>query len=107
MKVTWPQVAVVGIIVAALVGITISGKDTNGIILIGGAILAGLGLVAGKTEQVAKQTNGNQTAMLDLVAQQSAMLERLAHRMGDMQPPATADLTVEAVRPFSPAERGD
>lgn len=97
VKVTWPQVAVVAIIVGALVTVTVTGQDANGIMLIGGAILAGLGLVAGKTEQVAKQTNGNASAQLELIRDQSRMLQELAHKLAEMQPPTGDD------RPVSPA----
>lgn len=101
---TWPQAAVVGLIVAALVIVTVTGKDTSGIVLIGGGILAGLGLVVGKTDQVARQTNGADTAKLALIERQSEMLTELAHRLGDMQPgPKVVEPAVEDIHPISPA----
>lgn len=108
MKLTWPQAFVAGLVIAALVVVTVTDKDQSGVILIGGALLAGLGLIAGKTDQVAKQTNGNTAALLDMISRQTEILSDMAHRMAEMQPPTTPALdddliTVATVRPVSPA----
>jgi uncharacterized integral membrane protein len=58
-------------ILTAVVILTLHDKDSAGVYAFGGSILLGLGIVAGVTGQVASNTNGNTTRMLDMMAEQS------------------------------------
>lgn len=90
---TWQQVAVVAMIMGAVMVAIVLKRPTTELMLLGTTILAALGL--GKSEQVAKQTNGNMGKLLEMV-------EGMAHKMAEM-PPSSAQQSPEDVRPVSPA----
>lgn len=54
-------------LLGSIVTLTVVGKDTAGIYTFGGAILIGLGIMAGVTGQVASNTNGNTSKMLEML----------------------------------------
>lgn len=83
---SWPQVAVIGMILTAVVTLAALGQDTSALVGLGTLMLAGLGLIAGQVGQVARQTNGAQSELVELVRQQSQMMEGLAHKMALMVP---------------------
>lgn len=96
VNLTWKHVAIVGMFLAAIVALTLSGHDSGALIAVATAVLAGLGIIAGKqdaakeeTRVVREQTNGNTTKLLEMV-------DGLAHKLAEMAP-----LPVEA--PVSPA----
>lgn len=86
-NITWPQVAVVGIIVAGVVTLAVLGRDSTALYALGGLILAGIGLIAGNQQGVKDNTNGNMTRLL-------AMVEKMADQLAiapPPQPPPTID----------------
>jgi ABC-type transport system involved in cytochrome bd biosynthesis fused ATPase/permease subunit len=89
--VTWKHVAIVLGFFATVAVLSLTGQDTATFIVVGMAILAGVGLVAvqatGAKEQTAavkEQTNGNTTRLLDIVEAQGKLLAQ-------MQPAQSSD----------------
>lgn len=78
--VPWSVVAVVGIVVAGLVSLTLAGKDTAALGGLAALILAGVGLIGGTVLGVKENTNGTITKLTNVV-------EGLAHRLGDAPSP--------------------
>lgn len=70
-----PQVVLIlgltGMVLAAVVVLTVFGKDSAGVYAFGGAILIGLGVMAGTTAQLSTNTNGNTTRMLEMLDTQA------------------------------------
>lgn len=94
VNLTWKHVAVIAMFLTAIVALTVSGHDSGALIAVATAVLAGLGVIAGKqdavkeeTRVVREQTNGNTTKLLEMV-------EGLAHRMAEMTPPPPVDAPV-------------
>jgi len=81
---TWQQVAVIlgaaFMIMAAVIVLTIYGKDTAGVLTFGGVLLAGLGFGAVASGQTAikENVNGNTTKLLQIVEAQGKMLASMA-----------------------------
>lgn len=106
----------VGMLLGAIVTLTIVGKDTAGVYTFGGAILIGLGIMAGVTGQVASNTNGNTSSMLAMLAEaqrtNAQLVANSAAMMALMTPSSKAaeDKVIELTavtrdldRPVSPA----
>ena len=79
--VTWKHVAIVLGFFATVAVLSLTGQDTATFIVVGMAILAGVGLVAvqatsakEQTAVVKEQTNGNTTKMLELIEAQGKLL---------------------------------
>lgn len=73
-----PQVVLIlGLVVAilaAVVALTALGKDSQGVYTFGGAILVGLGILGGTVGQLASNTNGNWSKMMEQQAETNRML---------------------------------
>ena len=89
--VTWKHVTIVLGFFATIAALTFIGEDTSPVIVVGMAILAGIGVVAVKSAEtkeqsaaVQRQSNGNTTKMLEMLEAQGQMLAA-------MRPPATPD----------------
>lgn len=89
--ITWKHVAIILGFFATVAGLSVVGGDTAAFIVVGMAILAGVGVVAVKTTEtkeqtvaVKEQTNGNMSKLLELVQEQTKMLAA-------MQPPPADD----------------
>lgn len=108
--------ALVGMLLGSIVTLTVVGKDTAGIYTFGGAILIGLGVMAGVTGQVASNTNGNTGRMLDMLAETNRVNAVMAANMSSMvalMAPASKEAERQvielsaagagSVRPISPA----
>jgi len=87
---TWKHVTVAVAFLGAVVALQLAHADTTTVVVIGLAILGGVGLVANQnahqtetTQQVKEQTNGNQARMLE-------MLHAMAQQLAGMQPPPPA-----------------
>jgi hypothetical protein len=74
----------VGMLLGSIVALTIVGKDTAGIYTFGGAILIGLGVMAGVTGQVASNTNGNTGQMLKMLEETSRVNAQLVASLSSM-----------------------
>ena len=99
MKLSWPHVAVIGIIVAGVVALAALGRDTSALIALGTLLLAGIGLIAGSQLGIRDQTNGNTTRMLSILEAQGQLLAQ-------MQPLApTSDSEVVGSPPAAAAEQ--
>jgi len=96
VKLSWPHVAVIGVIVAGVVALAALGRDTSALIALGTLLLAGIGLIAGQQFGIRDQTNGNMSTVL-------SMLESQGKLLAQMQPAApiapTAEQPVEGGRP--------
>lgn len=93
--VTWKHVSIILGFFATVAVLAVSGQDTAAFIVVGMAVLAGIGLVAvqagaakEQTAAVKEQTNGNTTRLLDIVEAQGKLL-------ASMQPPPTDDQEVQ------------
>lgn len=82
MKVTWPAVALVGLIIGGLVILGALNRDTTQLVWLGLAVLSSAGLVS--TLAVKEQTNGRITQLVEVVERQGAMLAAA-------QPPPATD----------------
>lgn len=71
-------------LLGSIVTLTIVGKDAAGIYTFGGAILIGLGIMAGVTGQVASNTNGNTGRMLDQLAESQRVNAQMMTTMTSM-----------------------
>lgn len=80
MKLTWPHVVVVGLILGAIVLLAAFDRDTTALVGLGTLLLAGLGLVAGQQLGIKDQTNGNVSELLRLVRE-------MAVRLAEAPPP--------------------
>lgn len=87
MKITWQHVAIVGIVVAGVVALGLTGRDTAALIGLAGAVLAGLGIVAGQQGEIKTATNGNLARLVALV--EATMLQ-----LRQMPPPPTPSAPV-------------
>lgn len=83
---SWKHVVVVVAFLGAIVALQLAHADTSTVVVIGLAVLGGIGLVAVQnarqsetTQQVKEQTNGNQVRMLE-------MLHGMAQQLANMQP---------------------
>lgn len=65
-------------ILTAVVILTIYDKDAAGVYAFGGTILVALGIVAGVTGQVASNTNGNTSKMLEMMAEDRRVATQMA-----------------------------
>lgn len=74
MKVTWPHVAIVGLLLTAIVILGAFGRDTTALLAFGSILLAGIGLTLGQLTGVKEQTNGNTSRLLDVVEKQGQLL---------------------------------
>lgn len=71
-SITWPQVALVAVVVCVVGALTYAGKDPTPVV---GLILALLGgALYGEVRQVKEQTNGAQSALLHLIREQSKVI---------------------------------
>jgi hypothetical protein len=106
----------VGMILGAIVALTIFGKETEGVYLFGGSILIGLGIVAGVGGQLATNTNGNTSSMLAMLAEAqrtNAQLVANSAAMMALMTPSSKEaeakviemtaVTRDATAPVSPA----
>lgn len=78
-KLSWQHVALIGLVIAAMFGANLMGKDFDTLGLL--AVLGALGFVvaqqqstAAKTEQIKEQTNGNVTRLINNLEQLTAVL---------------------------------
>lgn len=79
MKLTWPHVVVIGLVLAAVVTLAALGQDTSALVGLGTLLLAGIGLIAGQQQGIREQTNGNTSELL-------RMVRDLANKVADMTP---------------------
>lgn len=95
-ELTWKHVIIAVAFLGCVTAVVVAKIDSGPVVLVGMAILAGIGWVGTKateakaeTSVVREQTNGNTTKML-------SMLESMANQMATMQPgPATPDALEE------------
>lgn len=107
----WQQVAVIALVVGAITTLMILGKDTSAMVALGIAVLTGLGMIAGQTSAIQKQTNGTQTQMVaafkESTDKHSDQVVAMAQMMAQMQPPAARVVVDDAptadLKPVSPA----
>jgi len=87
MKLNWPHVALVTVLVAGMVVLSVFDKDTTAYIALASAVLLGAGITAGIHQQgeIKQATNGNSAALVELVAE---MTRLLAAMTPPAQPPA-------------------
>lgn len=71
---TWPQVVAVVAALSAVAVLAVLKVDTTAIVTLVIALL--LGGVAGQVSQVRDQTNGNHSAMLETIREQSRIISR-------------------------------
>jgi arginine exporter protein ArgO len=97
-ELSWKHVIVVVAFLGAVVALQLAHADTSTVVVIGLAILGGVGLVATQnarqsetTQQVKEQTNGTQTRMLE-------MLHAMAQQLAGMQPSQPPTIDGEATR---------
>jgi len=106
------HVVVIVAFLACVTALTLTHSETSAIVLLGGAILAGIGIQVGQTTVLRDQTNGNQTRMLEntrhaleaqeehakrtleLVETTQRQVVMLAGKLAEMQPPPVADAPV-------------
>lgn len=81
MKLTWPHVAVIGLVLGAVVTLAALGRDTSALIGLGTLLFAGIGVVAAGMVGIKDQTNGNTSKLL-------TMVERMSEMLAQMRPPA-------------------
>jgi len=111
------HVVVIVAFLLCVTALTLTHSETSALILIGGAILAGIGIQVGQTTVLRDQTNGNQTKMLDnnrhaleaqeehakrtleLLETNQRQLVMLAGKLAEMSPMPI----VAAVEPVPPA----
>ena len=79
-RLSWPHVVIVGLVLGAITALAVTGKDTATLVVLGTAILGGIGLVGGLQFALKDQTNGNQAQLL-------AMVREMAAQLALMQPP--------------------
>lgn len=96
MKLTTQHVVVIGMVLAAIVALSIAGRDTSAIVGLGVAILAGLGLVVGQQLGIGGQVNGRFSTML-------SMIEKQGHMLAAMQPTPAIEATVITSQDHTPA----
>lgn len=89
---TWPQVAAIVAALGAVATLAVLKVDTTAIVTLVIALL--LGGVAGQVSQVRDQTNGNHSAMLDTIREQSRIIAR-SPAVVDPPPPAASDTTAD------------
>jgi hypothetical protein len=92
VKLTWPAVVVVGLVLAAITTLGALGRDTTALIGLGTLLLAGLGLIVGQQQAIKEQGNGNTSKLL-------AMVENQSHLLARMLPPGAATIDGEVVEP--------
>lgn len=80
MKVTWPHVAIVLIVLTTITILALSGQDTSAILSLATLLFIGIGLIVGQQQAQRDQTNGNTSEMLKI-------LEGLAKQLGETIPP--------------------
>jgi arginine exporter protein ArgO len=95
-ELSWKHVVVVLGFFGAIIALTLTGRDVATFVVVGMAILGGIGLVAAQsaatkeqTAAVQQQTNGNHTRLLDILERQGAMLAAM-----QPAPPIVVDATV-------------
>ena len=88
MKLTWPHVAIITVIVAGVVALAVVGRDTSALIALGTLLLAGIGLIAGQQSSLRDQNNGNMSKVLSTLEGQGQLLAQ-------MQPPPPVAVAVE------------
>jgi len=114
------------VIVAFLLCVTVLHlfhSDTSVLILVGGAILTGIGVQVGQTAVLREQTNGNQSKMLEntrhaleaqeehakrtleLVETTQRQVVMLAGKLAEMQPPPAADAPVSPAPTWVPDQQ--
>lgn len=78
------HVVIVGIVFAAIVIVTLTGSDSTAIIVVGMAVLGGLGLIAAQaagtakeTQIVREQTNGTNTRLVEIIEWQARLLAQM------------------------------
>jgi hypothetical protein len=91
--VSWKHVTIILGFFATIAVLTFAGQDTASFIIVGMAILAGVGVVAVKTTeakdqttQVKEQTNGNMTKMLEMLEAQGQLLAAMRPPSDDTKP---------------------
>lgn len=100
MKITWPHVAIVGLLLTAIVILGAFGRDTTALLALGSLLLAGIGLTLGQTTAVKEQTNGNMSRLLALVEKQGQLL-------ATMQPSPNGAIPGEVVGEVVDTPKGD
>jgi hypothetical protein len=88
VKLTWPHVAIITVIVAGVVALAVVGRDTSALIALGTLLLAGIGLIAGQQSSLRDQNNGNMSKVLSTLEGQGQLLAQ-------MQPPPPVAVAVE------------
>lgn len=83
MKITWQHVAIVGLVLAAIVGLSLKGDNatTTAMISLGTLVFIGIGLIVGGQQAQRDQTNGNMTRLL-------MMVEGMAKQLAAAPPPS-------------------
>jgi hypothetical protein len=95
-NITWPQVAVIFIVVAGVVTLAALGRDTTVLVALGGLVLTGIGLIAGSQQGIKDNTNGNMTRLL-------SMVESMANQLALAPPPLPPIVDGEVVDDPPPA----
>lgn len=90
--VSWRQVVVIAVVMAGIVVVTLSGRDTTALVAIGGGILAALGFVVSQGQTVKEQTNGRIGELIKLIESQGRMLAGMIPPT--LPPPTPAEGTV-------------
>lgn len=98
MKIGWPHVVLVGIILGSITVMGAFGRDTSALIALGTVLLAGVGLTVGTVVAIKDQTNGQTSKLLQMV---ESMAGQLAAMQPPPAPPAAEEPTVEV--PLEPA----
>lgn len=119
------HVVIVGIVFGSIVAVSVLGGDVATIVVVGMALLGGLGLLAAQqastqkeTQIVREQTNGTQTEMVKMIATQQAesaavqrqlleTMERFSRLLAASNVPAQALAELPAVAPTSPSAPAD
>ena len=87
-EITTRHVVVIVAFLVTLGGIVLAGRDSAAFIVVGLAVLGGLGVVVSQqasnnkeTAMVREQTNGSQTRMMDMVAEQARQAQATNDRL--------------------------
>ena len=106
VPVSWQHVTIILGFFATLYGLAKAGQETASFVVVGVALLGGLGLMVHQnattkstTEAVKDQTNGNTSLMLGIIQAQGQMLAA----MQPVTPPGAVSAAYVDLRPF---ERG-
>lgn len=86
MKITWQHVAIVGMVLGAIVTLSLLGDNTSttAMISLGTLLFIGIGLIVGGQQAQRDQTNGNTTKLLNMV-------EGMAKQLADAVPAKAID----------------